>query len=88
MTSKPGSKQTDLMIPLILLVIFWVIAIVLWQTTGYIFYLFNFGYIGTALAIGIGAYVTLPARKKPQGRSLAQFLIWCLHADIPRAGSA
>jgi len=30
-----------------LFISFWAIAIVLWQTRGNIFYLFNFGYIGT-----------------------------------------
>ena len=62
-------------LPLVMLAIFWSIAVALWLTTGRLFYLFNFGYIGTALAVGLGVYVSLPARKKPLGRRLAQFLI-------------
>ena len=74
MAASP-SKRSDLTIPIVLFAVFWVIAIVLWLTTGRIFYLFNFGYIGTALALGLGVYVSLPARKRPLGRRLAQFLI-------------
>lgn len=61
--------------PLIMLAVFWGIAIALWLTTGRSFYLFNFGYIGAALAVGLGVYIALPAHKKPLGRRLAQFLI-------------
>ncbi|MCX7838514.1 MAG: 4Fe-4S binding protein [Anaerolineae bacterium] len=62
-------------LPAIMLAIFLTIAVALWLSTGNAFYLFNFGYIGTALAIGMGVYAALPARKKPMGRRLAQFLI-------------
>jgi ferredoxin len=65
----------SLKVPIILLMIFWVLAVVMWQTTGHIFYLFNFGYIGTALGVGMGVYEVLPRRQKPWGRRLAQFLI-------------
>ena len=64
-----------LKIPLIIFLTFWVIAIVLWQTKGNIFFLFNFGYIGSAIGIGIGLYVLLPRKKKPSGRRFAQLLI-------------
>jgi len=37
--------------------------------------LFNFGSIGTAVGIGIGPYATLPRKKKPSGRRIAQLLI-------------
>jgi ferredoxin len=62
-------------VPLIMMIIFWILAFVLWQTTGHIFYLYNFGYIGTALGIGIGLYSALPKRQKLWGRRLAQFLV-------------
>lgn len=62
-------------VPIILFIIFWAIAIALWQTKGNIFYLFNFGYIGTAVGVGIGLYVLLPQKKKPSGRRFAQLLI-------------
>lgn len=32
---------------------FWVVAVVLWQSTGNIFYLFNFLYIGGSVGLGI-----------------------------------
>lgn len=60
---------------IILFVFFWVIAILFWQLKGNIFFLFNFGYIGTALAVGLGSYQLLPRKKKPSGRRLAQFLV-------------
>lgn len=61
--------------PLILLIVFWVIAIVFWQLKENIFFLFNFGYIGTSIGVGIGIYEYLPKRKKHLGRRLAQFLV-------------
>ena len=62
-------------VPLILLLSFWALAILLWQATGNIFLLFNFGYIGTAVGVGIGLYVLLPRHKKPSGRRFAQLLV-------------
>ncbi len=76
---KPAKKNAyelkNLRAPLILFISFWAIGIVLWQTKGNAFYLFNFGYIGTAVGIGIGLYVLLPSKKKPSGRRIAQLLI-------------
>ena len=74
-TKNKSYELKDLKIPLILLLLFWSIAIVLWQTKGNIFYLFNFGYIGTALGFGIGLYNLLPRKKKPSGRRFSQLLI-------------
>jgi polyferredoxin len=42
---------------------------------GNIFFLFNFGYIGTAIGFGIGLYVLLPRNMKPTGRRVAQLLV-------------
>jgi ferredoxin-type protein NapH len=75
MQSKNSFDLSLLKLPLIMMGIFWAIAVVLWQTTGNRFYLFNFGYIGTALGIGIGVYSVLPKRKRLWGRRLAQFLV-------------
>jgi ferredoxin-type protein NapH len=61
--------------PLIMMGIFWIVAIVLWQITGKIFYIFNFGYIGTAIGVGISLYEILPRKKKYQGRRLSQLLV-------------
>lgn len=68
-------KSRELRAPMILFIVFWLIAIVLWQTTRNLFYLFNFGYIGTAVGFGIGLYVLLPRKKKPSGRRFAQLLV-------------
>jgi ferredoxin-type protein NapH len=61
--------------PLIIMGIFWIIAIVLWLTTGKVFYILNFGYIGTAVGVGIATYSLLPKKKKYQGRRLSQLLV-------------
>jgi polyferredoxin len=62
-------------VPLILLIVFWVIGIVFWQLKENVFFLFNFGYIGTSIGVGLGIYQILPKKKKHWGRRLAQFLV-------------
>ena len=62
-------------VPLTLLIVFWAIAIGFWQLKENIFFLFNFGYIGTSIAVGLGIYQILPKKKKLWGRRLAQFLV-------------
>ena len=42
-----------LKVPVTLLIAFRVIAIALWQLRGRIFWLFNFGYIGTSIGVGL-----------------------------------
>ena len=74
-TKENTYEVKNFRVPFIIFLSFWAIAVVLWQTTGKIFFLFNFGYIGTAVGVGIGLYVLLPRRKKPSGRRLAQLLI-------------
>lgn len=61
--------------PAILMLVFWVLGTVMWQTSGYIQPLFLFGYIGTSLGIGLGLYATLPRQHKQMGRKLTLFLI-------------
>ena len=65
----------QLKVPLILLIVFWVIAIIFWQLKDNIFFLFNFGYIGTSIGVGLGIYQILPKKKKHWGRRLAQILV-------------
>ena len=60
---------------LVIMVFFWIIAIVMWQSTGKIFYLFNFMYIGTSIGLAIVIYSVLPREKKSSGRILTLFLI-------------
>ena len=71
---EPG-RLKKLQVPAALMLIFWAVAITLWRRTGTIFYLFDIGYIGTSLGLGMGLYALLPRHKKPIGRRLAQFLI-------------
>jgi polyferredoxin len=75
MPEKERWNFTAFKTPAILMAVFWSIAIALWLTTGKIFYLGNFGYIGTALGLGMGIYSALPRRKRWIGRRIAQFLI-------------
>lgn len=72
---KNASKLKNLRAPFIIFLSFWAVAIILWQVKGNLFYLFNFGYIGTAVGVGIGLYSFLPRKRKPSGRRFAQLLI-------------
>ena len=75
MEDEEESVLRRLRIVIILFMVFWMIAILFWQIKGNIFFLFNFGYIGTAIAVGGGAYELLPRKRKPAGRRLAQLLV-------------
>jgi ferredoxin-type protein NapH len=77
MTAKRSQRNRlkELRAPLTLLIAFWVLAVLLWQGKGNIFYLLNFGYIGSALAVGLGLYILLPRQRKPTGRRIAQLLV-------------
>lgn len=63
--------------PLIFLGMFWGLAIVLSITSGSVFYLFNFGYIGTSIAVGIFLIQALPQKHKAWGRRTSQILVGC-----------
>ena len=58
-------------IPIIMWLFFESIAIILWQTLDNIFYLFNFSYIGTSIAIGLFLF----ARKQHYARHVIQFAV-------------
>jgi polyferredoxin len=64
-----------LIVPGIVMLAFWILAIVGWQSSGYIQPLILFGYIGTSLGLGLGLYATLPKKKKQAGRKLTLFLV-------------
>lgn len=57
--------------PLGMFVVFAAVGAALWRTKGEAFYLFNFGYIGGALAIGLGLY----AHRAPWARRAVQFMV-------------
>jgi ferredoxin-type protein NapH len=64
-----------LLLPAIVFAAFWALAITFWLTSGYVQPLLLFGYIGTALAVGLGLYATLPKKKKQHGRRLTLVLV-------------
>lgn len=57
--------------PIIMWLLFESIAVILWQSLDNIFYLFNFSYIGTAIAVGLFLF----ARKKKYARHVVQFAV-------------
>lgn len=57
--------------PLVMWLLFEAIAVTLWLTLDNIFYLFNFSYIGTAIAVGL----TLYGLKKKFARNVVQFAV-------------
>lgn len=67
MEKQEESILKKLKIAIIFFVVFWAIAILFWQLKRKKFFLFNFGYIGTAIAVGVGVYELLPRGKKPSG---------------------
>jgi ferredoxin-type protein NapH len=60
--------------PLVIMLVFWAIGI-LGYAGGRPFYLLNFGYIGSAIGVGMGLYGVLPRPRKILGRKLTQFLV-------------
>jgi hypothetical protein len=46
-------RMKKYLFPVVMLVIFETVAITLWLTKDNLFYLFNFGYIGLSIALGI-----------------------------------
>ena len=65
-----------LLVPGITAAAFWTLAVVSFVLSeGNYFALFNFGYLGTALGIGLGLYAILPKRQKPVGRRVSLLLI-------------
>lgn len=68
-------SRKKLVMPAITAVIFWALALVLFFATGESFPLINFGYLGTALGIGLSLYAILPKRQKPIGRRISLLLI-------------
>lgn len=57
--------------PAVMWLIFETVAVALWLALGNPFYLFNFSYIGTAIAVGLILYI----QKKPYARNVVQFAV-------------
>jgi polyferredoxin len=65
----------DLVVPVVVMLAFWGVALWGWLASGFLQPLFMFGYIGTSVGLGLGLYAILPKKQKPQGRRLALFLV-------------
>ena len=57
--------------PITIWMAFEAVAVVLWLTKDNLFYLFNFTYIGSAIALGLVLFI----RKKPYARRIVQLLV-------------
>jgi Polyferredoxin len=73
--TKNQFQIKNLIVPLVVMVAFWGIAIWGFVASGYPQPLIMFGYIGTSLGMGLGLYATLPKQKKPVGRRLTLILV-------------
>ena len=57
--------------PLIILLIFEIVAVTLWMTKNNLFYLFNFSYIGLSISLGLFLFI----RKYKHARRIVQLLV-------------
>ncbi len=71
--ASPRARQ--LLLPGITFVAFWGVGTLGWRMSGLLQPLLMFGYIGTALGVGLGLYATLPKKKKQLGRKLTLALV-------------
>ncbi len=68
-------NKKSLRIPLLLAFVFYAVALFLYVRTKNLFYILNFGYLGTALGVGIFLSIAMPKDKILIGRRIAQLLI-------------
>ena len=61
----------------LMLALFLAIGVILWRAAGNLFYLFNFGYIGGAIAFGLALY----ERKYVHARRVVQLLVGLYNTD-------
>jgi ferredoxin-type protein NapH len=74
-TKKSDFQFKNLIVPIVVMLSFWGVAIWGFTASGYLMPLIMFGYIGTSLGIGLGLYGVLPKKQKPVGRRLTLFLV-------------
>ncbi len=65
------TKIKKFLLPVILWLVFETVAVTLWLTKDNVFYLFNFSYIGTALALGMALFIL----NYKHARRIAQLLV-------------
>ena len=80
MTARIRNRRSEfqfkkLIVPMVVMLAFWGIAMWGFTASGLAMPLIMFGYIGTALGVGLGLYGTLPKKQKPIGRRLTLFLV-------------
>ena len=68
-------RLADFSFMFIVTFIFYTLAVVLWQATGQIFYLLNFFFIGTSLALGTGLWPVFSKQKRHYARMISQVLV-------------
>ena len=73
MTSEFNLKKMT--VPVAVMLVFLILGVLMWRSTGFIQPLFFFGYIGASVGLGLGLYAGLPKRHKPKGRRLALILV-------------
>jgi ferredoxin-type protein NapH len=64
-----------LVVPGVVMLAFWGIALWAWVASGNSQPLIIFGYIGTSIGLGLGLYALLPKKQKPIGRRLTLFMV-------------
>jgi ferredoxin-type protein NapH len=64
-----------LVVPGVVMLAFWGVALWGYLASGNTMPLIMFGYIGVSIGIGLGLYAVLPKKQKPKGRRLALVLI-------------
>jgi len=75
MNRRSRTQFKDLIVPVVVMLAFWGIAVWGFVSTGAVQPLIMFGYIGTSVGVGLGLYATLPKKQKPRGRRLTLFLV-------------
>ncbi len=81
MTSRDKKTQWEpitfrkIAMPLGVFSAFWILSIIGYVATGEIGLLLNFGYLGTAIGVGLGLFALLPKKQKPVGRRVSLLLM-------------
>ncbi len=75
MKTQNKFRLKDLIVPGVVMLAFWGVALLGWRSSGVLRPLLMFGYIGTSVGVGLGLYAVLPKKKKPLGRRLTLFLV-------------
>jgi ferredoxin-type protein NapH len=68
--TKLNFSLKSITLPVVTFVVFWVLAVVAWRSSGFIQPLILFGYIGTAVGGGLGLYGILPKKQRPAARRI------------------